>query len=59
MPIFYEGIIDNFNIYNFLILEKIVNIFYIKETKFMNLRVIKEENISFTTEKRFYKKQYR
>ena len=53
----YKGIIDNLNIYDILILEKMVYILHIKKTKFINLRIIKEEKVHFTSQKKFCDRQ--
>lgn len=45
----YKGIIDNFNMHNILILEEIVCVFYIKETKHTNLMVIIKKNAHIAT----------
>lgn len=53
----YEGVIDNLNICNVLMLEKTIRSFYTKETKLKDQMIIKKESPYFTAQKRFGKSQ--
>lgn len=50
----YESIIDNFNMYKILILEKIVRVLQTKETKLNDLGIIKEKSINFVVQGDFW-----
>lgn len=49
----YEGIIDNLNMRNILMLEEIVCAFYTKKIELTNLEIIKEESMYFAAQGRF------
>lgn len=49
----YEGVINNLNMRNVLILEKTVYALYTKEIELTNLGAIKEENAHFAAQEEF------
>ena len=53
IPSTYEGIIDNLNIHDTLMLDGVVYALRTKETELTNLGVIKEESANFAARKRF------